>query len=107
MLAAFDSERRALSVSDFAELLGVHKSTASRLAATLFHRGFLERVPESKLFRLGPEIGRLGLLAVGGRDLIGLARDPMERLAAETGETVNLAVLDDDEVVNIAQSDGP
>jgi DNA-binding IclR family transcriptional regulator len=107
MLAAFDSERRALSVSDFAELLGVHKSTASRLAGTLFRRGFLERVPESKLFRLGPEVGRLGLLAVGGRDLIELAREPMERLAAATGETVNLAVLDDDEVVNIAQADGP
>jgi DNA-binding IclR family transcriptional regulator len=107
MLAAFSSERRELSVTDFANLLGVHKSTASRLAATLLARGFVERMGPNKLFRLGPEVGRLGLLALGGRDLITLARDVMERLAAETGETVNLAVLDGEEVVNIAQADGP
>jgi DNA-binding IclR family transcriptional regulator len=106
MLLAFDTDRRELSVSDFAQLLKVHKSTASRLAATLVARGFLERAPDGKLFRLGPELGRLGMLASGGRDLVAMARGPMERLAAATGETVNLAVLDGHEVVNIAQADG-
>src|SRR5262249_32264481 len=107
MLSAFGSERRQLSVSDFANLLGVHKSTASRLAATLLARGFIERTERTKLFRLGPEVGRPGLPALGRRDLITLARDVMERLAAQTRETVNLAVLDGEEVVNIAQADGP
>lgn len=107
MLLAFQPVRAQISVSDFAELLGVHKSTASRLAATLVRRGFFIQDPSSKTFRLGPELGRLGLLAQGGRDLITLAQDVMERLAQQTGETVNLAVLDGDEVVNIAQVDGP
>lgn len=107
MLQAFDTGRREVGVGDFAQLLDVHKSTASRLAATLFRRGFLERVPNSKLLRLGPEVGRLGMLALGGRDLVTLARDVMDRVAADTGETVNLAVLDGYEVVNIAQADGP
>lgn len=107
MLLAFDTDRQQLGVSDFAALLGVHKSTASRLAGTLEQRGFLERVPGSKVFRLGPELGRLGLLAGGNRSLIELARAAMEELAAATGETVNLAVLDGAEVVNIAQVEGP
>jgi DNA-binding IclR family transcriptional regulator len=107
ILSAFDAENRELGVNDFARLLGVHKSTASRLAATLARRGFLERVPDGKRFRLGPELGRLGLLTPGRRDLINLTRDAMERLAAETGETVNLAVLDGAEAVNVAQVDGP
>lgn len=107
MLLAFNGERQALGVGDFAHLLGVHKSTASRLAATLEQRGFLERVPGSKTFRLGPELGRLGLLAGGNRSLIELARAAMARLAAETGETVNLGILDGAEVVNIAQVEGP
>jgi DNA-binding IclR family transcriptional regulator len=107
MLSVFGPARLEIGVGDFASLLGVHKSTASRLAATLAARGFLERPPGRKAFRLGPELGRLGLLALGGRDLIALAQGPMAGLAADTGETVNLAVLDGDAVVNIAQADGP
>jgi IclR family acetate operon transcriptional repressor len=107
MLLAFDTGRQELGVSDFAALLGVHKSTASRLAATLEKRGFLERVPGSKIFRLGPELGRLGLLAGSTRSIIELARLAMAKLAADTGETVNLAIRDGAEVVNIAQVDGP
>lgn len=107
MLGAFTNARPELTVTKLAEILRVHKSTASRLAATLAERGFLERVPETKAFRLGPEVGRLGLLAWGGRDLVTLSRDAMERLAAQTGETVNLAFLDGAEVINVAQVDGP
>src|ERR671912_156564 len=56
---------------------------------------------------LGAELGRLGVLSVGGsHNLIELARRPMENLAAETAETVNLARLEDGKVVNIAQVDG-
>ena len=58
LLLAFDVRRRELGVGDFAQLLGVHKSTASRLAATLARRGFLERAPGGKLFHLGREVGR-------------------------------------------------
>src|SRR6185503_18585445 len=36
----------------------------------------------------------------------GLARPVMERLAEDTGETVNLAILDGSEAVNVAQVEG-
>lgn len=107
MLLAFSQRRPQLGVGELAEALNVHKSTASRLAATLAARGFLERAPGSRVFRLGPAIGRLGLLAWEGRDLVELSREVMERLARETGETVNLAFLDGAEAVNVAQVDGP
>jgi DNA-binding IclR family transcriptional regulator len=106
MLEAFDSEDGELGVSELAGILGIHRSTASRLAATLERRGFLERAPGTKTLRLGPSVGRLGLRALGGRDLVAAARPVMERLAERTGETVNLAVVDGPEVVNIAQVDG-
>ena len=80
MLAAFHAENEELSLGDFASILGVHKSTASRLAATLVGRGFLERAP-GEVFRLGPQLRRLGLLASGSGDLIDAARDEMEDLA--------------------------
>ena len=106
ILATFRQEEQRLSVTEVAAALGVHKSTASRLVATLVGAGFLERSPEDRSVRLGPEVARLGMLAVGGRSLVSLAQRPMQWLAQETGETVNLGVLDGHEVVNIAQVDG-
>jgi DNA-binding IclR family transcriptional regulator len=107
ILQAFSARRVQRGVTELARDLGVHVSTASRLAATLEGRGFLERVPGNRAYQLGPEVGRLGLLALGRHDLLAAAWEPMERLAARTGETVNLAVLDRAEAVNIAQVDGP
>src|SRR5581483_455028 len=107
ILSAFRNEGQEYSVTELAAALGVHKSTASRLVTTLASKGFLERTPANRSLRLGPELGRLGLLAITGRSLMQAARRPMEMLAAETGETVNLAVLDGRDVVNIAQVDGP
>ncbi len=106
MLECFVAERRELRVAEFAAELGIHRSTASRLAATLARRNFLERVPGKKTFRLGPQMGHLGLLALGSRDLLSVARPTMERLAEQTGETINLATRDRDEVVNVLQVEG-
>ena len=107
LLLLFEEVGQEYRVGELAAMLDVDKSIASRLAATLAKRGFLERAPGSEAFRLGPEVGRLGMLASGSsHNLIGLARKPMERLAEETGETVNLAVLKDDKAVNVAQVDG-
>jgi DNA-binding IclR family transcriptional regulator len=107
LLLLFEEVDQEYRVGEMAAMLGVDKSIASRLAATLANRGFLERAPDSEAFRIGPELGRLGVLSVGGsHNLIELARRPMENLAAETAETVNLARLEDGKVVNIAQVDG-
>ena len=108
LLLLFKEGTQEYRVGELAASLGVDKSIASRLAATLARRGFLERVPESGAFRLGPEVSRLGMLALGSsHNLVELARVPMEHLAQETGDTVNLAAIEDNKVVNIAQVDGP
>jgi DNA-binding IclR family transcriptional regulator len=104
MLAAFESEGSELGVREFASLLDVHRSTASRLARTLTAHGFLERGRRGAGFRLGPQAARLGLLAVGARSLLAAARDPMDRLAAETGEAVVLSVPVDGEALDVAQA---
>ena len=109
-LQAFSPKRQTMTVGGLAEVLGVHKSTASRLVATLLRRGFLERDGGGDAVRLGPELGRLGLLVAGGGvDLVASARESIQELANRTGETVNIAVLDstDQEPVIIAQADGP
>jgi len=107
LLLLFEEVDQEYRVGEMAAMLGVDKSSASRLAATLANRGFLERAPGSEAFRIGPALGRLGVLNMGSSDnLVDLARRQMESLAEETAETVNLARLEDRKVVNIAQVDG-
>ena len=105
ILTAFESDGRDLAVGQLADRLSVHKSTASRLAATLAAHRFLERAPNGDGFRLGSRLVRLGLVAAGAEDLVETARPAMEALAADTGETVVLSVPLNGEAVDVAQID--
>ena len=69
ILAAFDEGRPDLGVSELAAELGMHKSTVSRLLAALERRGLVRR--EGERFAPGPELARLGALAVRGLTLVG------------------------------------
>ena len=104
ILGAFGAGRSELGVAQIAAFLGVHLSTASRLAATLAARGFLERARTGEAFKLGPEVIRLGVLAAG-RGVVDAARAPMNELADETGECVVLSVPRGHEAVDVAQVD--
>jgi len=101
LLKSFDDSRTELGVADIARALSVHKSTASRLAAALERTGFLTRV--DKRYRLGVEIIRLGTLALRSFDLVATMQPAMEKLSQRTGETVNLAVPDGKDVLNVAE----
>ena len=101
LLKSFDDSRMELGVADIARALSVHKSTASRLAAALERAGFLTRV--GRRYRLGVEIIRLGTLALQSFDLVASMQPAMEKLSQRTGETVNLAVPDGEDVLNVAE----
>src|SRR5438105_14363904 len=95
-----------LGVSELGRRLGVHKATASRLAAALAERGLVERDPDTERYRLGFGLIRLAGAAMAGLDLVRTARPVLEDLADRTRETVNLGVLSGDAVVDIDQVSG-
>ena len=95
-----------LGVTELGRRIGVHKATASRLVSTLARAGLVERTPGSEAFRPGFGLVRLATTALADLDVVRRARPVLEALAEETQETVNLAVLDGDEVVNIDQVTG-
>jgi IclR family transcriptional regulator, acetate operon repressor len=101
LLTSFDDSRVELGVTEMAASLGVHKSTASRLAGVLERSGLLTR--SGRRFRLGLEIIRLGTLAVRSMDFIATMQPAMDKLSQQTGETVNLAVPDGPDVLNVAE----
>ena len=107
LLRAFGSGAPELGVSELGRRLNLHKSTVSRLLATLESEGLLERAPGSEKYRLGPEIARLAGRADHFGDVREVARPFLVELAETTRETANLAVLDGDEANNVDQVSGP
>jgi IclR family acetate operon transcriptional repressor len=101
LLTSFNDSRTEQGVTEMARSLGVHKSTASRLAAALERAGLLTRA--GRRYRLGLEVIRLGTLALRGLDFVATMQPAMEKLSQLTGETINLAVPDGGDVLNIAE----
>ena len=92
--------------AEVARELGVHRSTALRLLGTLERHALVERDPRTAKYRLGRRLPQLARVVTGELDLRHVARPVCEGLAASTGETVTLDVLDGDEIVPIEQSTG-
>src|SRR5207302_393352 len=84
-----------------------HKSTVFRLLATLEEHGLVEQNPSTEKYRLGYGLVRLAGSVVAEVDLSRAARPVLEELALRTGETVNLAILQGNQVINIDQIAAP
>ncbi len=80
------------TVADLAQACGLNRATAWRLLATLEHHDLVEREPGTGRYVLGLGIARLSA-AVGVDGLVRRARPVLERVARESGETADLAVV--------------
>lgn len=102
-LLAADGE---LGVTEIARLLGVHKSTASRLLATLESHGLAEQLPDRGRYRLGVGVLRLAGATRSRLDIVRQSRPVTVPLAAEVGETVNIVILSGTETLYLDQVAG-
>ncbi|WP_069812464.1 IclR family transcriptional regulator [Streptomyces sp. TP-A0874] len=89
-----------VGLSELATTSGLPLPTIHRLIRTLVGCGYVRQQPNRR-YSLGPRLIRLGESA--SRLLGTWARPYLARLVAETGETANMALLDGDEVVYVAQ----
>ncbi|AIJ24585.1 IclR family transcriptional regulator [Amycolatopsis methanolica] len=97
------ARRGEAGVTEIAQELDVHKSTAFRLVGALEAWQLVEQVSERGKYRLGFGIVRLAGATTARLDLSRESRAVCERLAAELDETVNVAVVDQDQATNIMQ----
>src|SRR5699024_2048572 len=88
------------TLSDLAERTGLPLPTIHRLMATLRGAGFV-RQERSRQYALGAKLVGLGESAE--RLLGSWVRPTLSRLVEQTGETANMAMLDGDRVVYVAQ----
>jgi DNA-binding IclR family transcriptional regulator len=92
ILQALKDANLPVGVNEIARTVGMHKSTVSRVLASLEERGFVEREQHGVRFRLG-----IGLLSLTGPllanlDLVNVGRPLLAAMAAETGETSGTCV---------------
>lgn len=96
-----------LGVNEIARQIDVHKSTVSRLCATLEAAGYLRRgVNASNRFTLGQRVYQLAGMAPHEIDLRSTARPVLDDLVATCRETASLTTIQQGEVVTIEVVDG-
>ncbi|MCB0905680.1 MAG: IclR family transcriptional regulator [Nocardioidaceae bacterium] len=93
-------------VTELAADLDVHKSTAFRLVATLEAHGLVEQTEDRGKYRLGVGLLRLAGATTSRLDVVQEARPLCRKLASDTGETVNIAVLSDRSALYLDQASG-
>ncbi|MBQ3425139.1 MAG: IclR family transcriptional regulator [Clostridia bacterium] len=95
----------SLGVTEIAEKVGLHKSTAFGIISTLVHCGFLQQNPENGRYSVGVELFRLGQLY--DRDLRRLIRPYLDALVNEFQETANYVVPEGCHIVYIEKIESP
>ncbi|MGC4112956.1 MAG: IclR family transcriptional regulator [Nocardioides sp.] len=94
------------SVTEIAGGLGVHKSTAFRLLATLEQHRLVEQINDRGRYRLGVGNLRLAGATTARLDVVSEARPVTRQLAADTGETVNITVRSEESALYLDQVAG-
>jgi IclR family transcriptional regulator, acetate operon repressor len=92
------------TIGKLSERSGLPKSTTSRLVGALERRGLIQREGAGQL-RPGAVLVRYARRQTGEAELVELADEALDRLARESGETVNLGIPDAGTVELLAQRD--
>jgi DNA-binding IclR family transcriptional regulator len=106
ILDMFERDRPVISLPEIAEKIGVHRSSASRLAATLAAAGYLQPAGEKGKYRLAGKLAALGQLASAETGLRRAALPGLQDLVERHGETGHLAILEGTEAVTVEVVDG-
>jgi IclR family pca regulon transcriptional regulator len=101
ILSAFRSGQPQLGVSELGREVGLSRSTAHRYVATLATLGYLQQDEETKKYRLGPRVLDLGFSAINSMEVREVAAPHLRRLSDATGFTVNMAILDGNDIVYV------
>ena len=107
LLKEFSGNTRELGVSELSRRLGLSKSTTHRLLSTLADERLLEQDSDTGAYRLGLAIYELGATVSVHIGLHDACDSVIDGLRQGTRETVQVAVLDNREVVYVERRESP
>ena len=97
LLEALSDKGLELGIAELCKKIALSKGTVHRLLGTLKNLGYIEQNPQNRKYYLTVKIFKLGTAVT---DKIGLVQiiPYMKKLSQQFNETVNLAILDRDEI---------
>ncbi|MBM3599254.1 MAG: IclR family transcriptional regulator [Alphaproteobacteria bacterium] len=106
VLETLSGEADGLSLGTIAERLDLPKSAAHRLLTALLHRRFVTQDAAGESYSLSFRLAQLGFRRLDALRYPEVAQPVLDRLAADTGEHVRLAVVEGDSMTWVARAQG-
>ncbi|MEO1286294.1 MAG: IclR family transcriptional regulator [Chloroflexota bacterium] len=101
ILNLFNHRTIELGITEIANALELHKSTASGLVYTLEANNYLEQNPDNRKYRLGLKFVERSSIVLAQLDIRQIANPYLNALRDWSQESVNLAIRDGNEVIYI------
>lgn len=97
------ASHQGITLTGLADYLDQSPATMHRVLATLEHRRYVESSTERQEWFVGPEAFRLGSAFLRRTNIVERSRSVMRDLMARTGETSNLGIERDGDVLFVSQ----
>jgi DNA-binding IclR family transcriptional regulator len=94
ILETIRNNKKPISLEEVSRISELNKTTCFRFLQTMLELDIIVQNGGSKNYKLGPKLISLGLSALNSFDLHREAIPVMRELREDTGETVNLSILD-------------
>ena len=107
IVEALSSNRIGIGVTELSKALNLHKSTVHRLLTTLMVRKYVEQDSESGKYRLSVKLFELGNAVLSKLNMRAHALPFLRELRERTRETVQLSIVDQNEVLYIDVLESP
>jgi len=101
VLEAFTPSSPRMRLQDVVNKTGIPKVTALRFLRTFVSLKYVSYDTETKLYSLSPRAMSLGYTALSSMDVREVAIPFLEQLSEDTGQNVNLGILDGVEVIYV------
>lgn len=95
-----------LSLSTISQELNIPKTTVFRIILTMEKWGYVEKVDDQEKYKLGKALIKIGQQAASGIDITDIAMPYLTELSKEVGESANLGILYENQVLSLGNSKG-
>ncbi len=105
ILEILSVERDGLGVTEIGNRLALHKSTVHRIVSAMAERGYIEKVPNKSVYRIGLKLVEISSVYLNSVELKTEAKPYLRELSAKYNLAAHLAILDGLDAVYIDKVD--
>lgn len=106
ILEYMHSSPDCLTLSQISEGLAIPKTSVFRIMETMQKWEYVEKTKDGEKYKLGKAFIKIGQRAASDIDITDIAMPYLEELSERTGESVNLGILYENDILTIANSKG-